>query len=116
MGRMLQWSEIRVVFEADPGRFINLVRKAGRRRKSVLAVTPEADVDDRIDDELPVVLAPAPDRSDLHVPPELGELRHGVAELEIDAAEELPLLGIGRDEQLSDLDSIGVEPAILVNR
>jgi hypothetical protein len=95
---------------------ILVMRETGGRRERVLTVLPEADVDDRIDDELPVVLAPAEDRPNLHVPPELGELRHGVAQFEIDAAEELALVGIGADEQLPDLGGIGIEPAVLVDR
>ena len=73
------------------------------------------DVDDRVDDEFVIALAPTDDGPDLQVPLSVGELRHGVADLEIDAVEELSLCRVGNDEELPDLGGVGIGRQLLVD-
>ncbi len=113
--KILRRPEVGVILDPDPMVLADLVRKARRGREVDIAVLAKTEVHDRIDDELIVVLAPADDRPDLHVPLGLRKLRHRVAELEVDAVEELPLVGMGRDEQLPDLGGIGIGGQVLID-
>jgi hypothetical protein len=112
----LQRSEIGVVLDPDRQIFAEVACEARRRREHRPAILSKPDIDDWIEDELVIVLAPTDDRADLHVPLRVRELRHLVAELEIDAVEELPLRRVGNDEELPDLGGIGIGRQVLIDR
>jgi hypothetical protein len=101
------FAEVGIVFEADKSIFAKIAGEPRRRRNVGFATAAEADVDNRIDDELPFFVARADDRPDLQHPWRLRELRHLVAELEIDAIEKAAFLGVGTHKQAADLGAIG---------
>src|SRR5215471_16361263 len=112
----LQRSKIGIILDPDCQILAKIAREARGRHELRPAILSKPEVDDRVDDELVIALAPTDDWPDLHVPAGLGELRHSVAELEIDAVEELPLGCVWNDEQLSDLGGIGIGRQLLINR
>jgi hypothetical protein len=73
----------------------------------------KAGIDDRVEDEFVVRVTHTDDRAHFHRKPGLREFRRRVAEFQIDAVEEVALVGIGRDEQGSQLEGIGQELLIL---
>src|SRR6202011_3554690 len=77
-------TEIGVVLEPDGEIRAELFRQPRRRGEVGLAIFSEADIDDRVDDELVVALADADDGADLHPEPGLREFRRRVRELEVD--------------------------------
>jgi len=84
-------------------------RDANRRREIRLAIFAEAYVDDRIDDQLVLGIADPDDRPDLQGPSRLCKRRRLVAQFEIDAVEEVVLIGVWRDEQRPELERVRVE-------
>src|SRR6516165_3172757 len=85
-------------------------------REGGIATVAKSDINDRIDDELIVAAAETDDGPDFQIPSSLGKSRRGVAELEIHAIEERALGSVGGYEQLSNLEGIGKELAIAVDR
>src|SRR5258708_39361225 len=85
-----------------------ITREAGSRGEIRTTILSNPKVDDRVDDEFVITLTPSDDRPHLDEPSRVQELRHSVAELEIDAVEKVPLRRIVDDEELPDLDGIGI--------
>src|SRR6516165_2807276 len=112
----LQRSKIGIILDPDCQILAKIAREARGRHELRPAILSKPEVDDRVDYELVITLAPSDDRPDLHVPAGLGELRHCVAELKIDAVEELPLGCVGNDKQLPDFGGIGIGRQLLINR
>src|SRR4029077_10306498 len=88
LGRRPDLAEIAVIFHAEEEITLHLIGEPRRRREIGFAELPEADVDDRIDDEFPIGGADAEDGPDLQREPALRELWRWIAEFEIDAIEQ----------------------------
>src|SRR6266700_360626 len=99
-------SERGVIFEADRKILAELAGKAGGWHELDLTIVSDADIDDRIDDEIVIALTKAEDRAERRVPSRLRELGRRVAEFEIHAVEELALGRVRSDEQLPDLHAV----------
>src|SRR5262249_1585758 len=66
--KVLQWPQASVVLNPEREALTEIARQARGRYERYIAIASKPDVNDRIYDELDVVLAEANDRSDLHVP------------------------------------------------
>src|SRR6516165_3596707 len=108
--------DIGVVLDPEREALAEAAGETPARSKDGLPVLSEAEIDNRVKDEFPIVLAPTDDGPDLHVPSRLRERRGGVAFLEIHAKEEFPLGRIGTDKQLPKLGGVGVERAVPADR
>jgi hypothetical protein len=110
---LLQWQNIPhlavvgVVFEPDKAIIPEIAGEPRRRHKVGLAAWAEADIDDRIDDELLFFVADPDDRPDFKPPRDLRKLRQLLTELKVDTVEEAPLGGVGNYEQAADFGSVG---------
>src|SRR5208282_4566970 len=109
-------AKVSIIFQADKSVFPEIAGEPQRRGEIRFAGLTESDVHDRIGDELPLRVADSDDRSYFQRPPRQRELRHLVAEFEIDAVEEAAFGGVRDDEQTADLGPIGKELACAVNR
>ena len=88
-------AEVGIIFDADKTVLAEIAREPCRRQEIGLAECAEPNVDDRIDDEFPFLVAHADDRPDFGRKMRLRELRCLVAELEINAIEKFLLAGCG---------------------
>src|SRR6266478_8891239 len=113
--KIAQRPEIGVVLDAECEVLAKISRDARRRREYRVCIRPESDIDNRIDDELIIVLTDADDRPNLKIQLGFREARCRVAELEIHPIEKFALGRVGGDEQLSDLACIRRELARVVN-
>ena len=102
----------RIVFDAEPRIAADVVGQPCGRGECRGAIGREAQVDDWIYDEFPALIAHAEDWPYLETYCALRELRCLVAQFEIDAVKELPLLGMGRHEKVSKLEARGQESAV----
>jgi hypothetical protein len=96
---ILQRAEVRVVFEPEREILAEIAREPCAGRERNISVDAKPHVHDRIDDELPIVLAPSDNGPDFQIPFCLRKPRLGITELEINAIEEFALGGIGRSEE-----------------
>ncbi len=106
-------AKVRVIFETQKRIRRELSRQTRGGRKVQLAKFAEAGIHDRVDDEFVVRVTDTDDRPHLQREPRLREWRRRVAEFQIDAIEEVTLVGVGRDEQGPQLEGIGQEFLIL---
>jgi len=91
-------AEVGIIFQTDEQVRTQFAREPGGGGKICLSVFAEAEVDDRIDDELVDCIADADDRSDFKPEARLREGRRLVTELKVDAIEEVSLFGMRRNE------------------
>ena len=102
-------AEIGIIFETDKPVLAEIARQPRRRCEIGFVGRAEDDVHDWIDDKLPLLVANADDGADFHVPGRQRELRHLIAELEIDAVKEVAFGGVRDHEQIADLGAVGKE-------
>src|SRR6202165_1759129 len=112
---MSDLSELAVVFEADEKIFAELAGEPGRRRKVGLALLAQTHVDDGIYDEFPIRIANPDNRPYLDAESGLRESRRRIAELQIDAVEEIALARVRGHEQGSDLGDVGQKLAAAID-
>ena len=79
------------LFKSDGEILTEIPCEAGSRGEIRTTILSNPKVDDRVDNEFVITLTPADDRAHLNEPSRIQKLRHGVAELEIDAVEKFPL-------------------------
>ena len=103
LGEITDLAEVGVIFEAGIEVLAELTRDPRGRCEVRFAVFSEADVDNRVNDELIFAVADADDGADLQGKAGLRKGRRLVAEFEVDAVEEAAFGGIGDDEQAAGL-------------
>src|SRR6185369_720393 len=108
-------AKIGVVLDRDCEILAKVPREPCVRCEGDLAVPTEAEINDRIDDEIIVALAPADDGADFHAPARVGKLRHKVLVFDVEAIKEIALCRIGCDEQGAQLHRVEMI-AIFVDR
>ena len=90
-----------------------IFRDANGRREIRLAIFAETDVDDRVDDHFVLGVAEPDDRANFQGPTGLRKGRRLIAQFEIDAIEQVALIGVRRDEQRPELE-LGVRVELLI--
>src|SRR5216683_468805 len=98
--------KVGIVLGADEEILAKLAREPGRRQEIGFATSAKTHVDDGIDDELPILVAPSEDRADFHGVDLLREPRKIVAEFKIHAVEEIAFVRVRNDKQVSNFGPV----------
>ena len=102
-------AEVGIILSADVEVLAELAREPDGRGKIRFTIPSAGEIDDRIDDELPLLVAPADDRPHLDVEQRRREAGCAVGKFEVDAIEEIAIGRVRNNKQSPDLGAVREE-------